>query len=163
LRGRFRVKGNVVDVFPAYMETAIRVTLGDDGVDAMMEFNPLTGSKIKDLTREWIYPAKHFITDPNERERAIASIAAELKDRVAYLESNQKLVEAQRLSQRTKYDMEMLREIGFCSGIENYSRHLSGRPAGERPFCLMDFFPKDYLLMIDESHVTVPQIGGMYE
>jgi excinuclease ABC subunit B len=162
IRGRFRVKGNVVDVFPAYMETAIRITLGDDGVDALMEFNPLTGAKIKDLRREWIYPAKHFITEKDERERAIASIDAELRERVASLEKNDKLVEAQRLAQRTKYDMEMLREIGFCSGIENYSRHLSGRPAGERPFCLMDFFPKDYLLMIDESHVTIPQIGGMY-
>src|SRR5581483_11481497 len=163
IRGRFRVKGNVVDVYPAYMETALRVELGDDGVSALTEFNPLTGSKLRRLDREWIYPAKHFITELEARERAIAAIDAELKERVAFLKSRQKLLEAQRLEQRTRYDMEMLRELGFCHGIENYSRHLSGRPPGERPFCLIDFFPKDYLLMIDESHVTVPQIGAMYE
>ncbi len=163
VRGKFRVKGNVVDVYPAYMETALRVTLGDDGVAALTEFNPLTGSKIRELKREWVYPAKHFVTELEARERAIAAVDAELKERVAFLKSRQKLLEAQRLEQRTRYDMEMLRELGFCHGIENYSRHLSGRPAGERPFCLIDFFPKDYLLMIDESHVTVPQINGMYE
>ncbi len=162
VRGRFRVKGNVLDIFPAYMETAVRVTLGDEAVEAIAEFNPLTGSKIKDLTREWIYPAKHFITEHDERERAVGAIEQELKERVEFLKDKQKLLEAQRLEQRTRYDMEMLREVGFCHGIENYSRHLAGRPAGERPNCLMDFFPKDYLLLIDESHVTVPQIGGMY-
>jgi excinuclease ABC subunit B len=163
IRGRFRIKGNVVDVFPAYMETALRITLGDENVESIVEFNPLTGGKIKDLRTEWIYPAKHFITEQAERERAINAISAELAERVDYLKSKQKLLEAQRLEQRTKYDMEMLREIGICSGIENYSRHLAGRPAGERPWCLLDYFPKDYLLMVDESHVTVPQIGGMYE
>jgi excinuclease ABC subunit B len=162
LRGHFRVKGNVVDVFPAYMETALRVELDDSGVKAITEFVPLTGNKIRSLTREWIYPAKHFITEGDERLRAVSAIEAELKERLAFLKSKKKLVEAQRLEQRTRYDMEMLREMGFCSGVENYSRHLSGRPAGERPFCLMDFFPKDYLLMVDESHVSVPQINGMY-
>ncbi|MBI3550972.1 MAG: excinuclease ABC subunit UvrB [Elusimicrobia bacterium] len=161
-RGKFRVKGGVVDIFPAYMETALRIELGDEGVAAITEFDPLTGTKYKSLPREWIYPAKHFITEQAERERAIAGIEAELKERVAWFNSKKKLLEAQRLEQRTKYDVEMLREMGFCHGIENYSRQLSGRPAGERPFCLIDFFPKDYLLLIDESHVSVPQIGGMY-
>ena len=163
VRGKFRVKGPVVDVFPAYMETAIRATLGDEGVVSLMEFDPLTGTKIKDLAREWIYPAKHFITALDERERAIASIEEELAQRLKLFQSKGQLLEAQRLEQRTKYDVEMLREIGFCHGIENYSRHLSGRPAGERPWCLMDYFPKDYLLVVDESHVAIPQIGGMYE
>src|SRR5437660_4012694 len=144
------------------METAVRLTLGDDGVDAWAEFNPLTGSKIKDLGREWIYPAKHFITEQDERERAVRAIDEELKDRVSFLTSRNKLVEAQRLEQRTKYDMEMLRELGFCHGIENYSRHLTGRRPGEPPPTLMDYLPKDALIIIDESHVAVPQIGGMY-
>jgi excinuclease ABC subunit B len=163
VRGKFRVKGGVVDIFPAYMETALRATLDDEGVVALMEFDPLTGVKLKDLTREWVYPAKHFVTDLTERERAIASIQAELADRLAYFRSKGQLVEAQRLEQRAHYDLEMLREMGFCHGIENYSRHLSGRPPGERPSCLIDFFPKDYLLVVDESHVAIPQIGGMYE
>ncbi|MBI4377220.1 MAG: excinuclease ABC subunit UvrB [Elusimicrobia bacterium] len=163
IRGRFRVKGNQVDVFPAYMETALRVELGDDGVSALAEFDPLTGRVLKKLTREWIYPAKHFVTPGDDRERAIAAIELELRERLEFLKKKSKLLEAQRLEQRTKYDLEMLREMGFCHGIENYSRHLAGRKAGERPFCLIDFFPKDHLLLIDESHVTVPQIRGMYE
>jgi len=163
VRGKFRMKGGVVDIFPAYMETAVRVTLGDDGVAALSEFDPLTGRALKKLTREWIYPAKHFVTGGPERERAIGAIEAELKDRLAWFKSQGKLLEAQRLEQRTRYDMEMLRELGFCNGIENYSRPLSGRAPGERPSCLIDFFPKDYLLVVDESHVAVPQIGGMYE
>ncbi|HXT01292.1 MAG TPA: excinuclease ABC subunit UvrB [Elusimicrobiota bacterium] len=163
VRGKFRMKGGVVDVFPAYMETAVRVTLGDDGVAALAEFDPLTGLKLKDLTREWIYPAKHFVTGGPERERALGAIESELKERLAWFKSQGKLLEAQRLEQRTRYDMEMLRELGFCNGIENYSRPLSGRAPGERPSCLIDFFPEDYLLVVDESHVAVPQIGGMYE
>jgi excinuclease ABC subunit B len=163
VRGKFRVKGPTVDIFPAYMETALRVTLDDEGVAALHEFDPLTGAKLKDLKREWVYPAKHFVTDGPERERAIASIQAELADRLKVLTSAGKLVEAQRLEQRARYDLEMLSEMGFCHGIENYSRHLSGRPAGERPWCLLDFFPKDHLLVVDESHVAIPQIGGMYE
>ncbi len=163
VRGKFRMKGGTVDIFPAYMETALRATLDDDGVAGLYEFDPLTGAKIKDLKREWVYPAKHFVTDGPERERAIGAIEAELKERVAWFTSQGKLIEAQRIEQRTRYDLEMLREVGFCHGIENYSRHLSGRPPGERPNCLIDFFPKDYLLVVDESHVAVPQIGGMYQ
>ncbi|NNN04895.1 MAG: excinuclease ABC subunit UvrB [Elusimicrobia bacterium] len=163
VRGKFRMKGGTVDIFPAYMETALRATLDDDGVAGLYEFDPLTGAKIKDLKREWVYPAKHFVTDGPERERAIGAIDAELKERVAWFTSQGKLLEAQRIEQRTRYDLEMLREVGFCHGIENYSRHLSGRPPGERPNCLIDFFPKDYLLVVDESHVAVPQVGGMYE
>jgi excinuclease ABC subunit B len=163
VRGKFRMKGGVVDIFPAYMETALRATLGDEGVTSLIEFDPLTGAKLKDLKREWVYPAKHFVTGGPEREKAIASIEAELGDRMAWFKSQGKLLEAQRLEQKARYDLEMLREMGFCHGIENYSRHLSGRPAGERPYCLIDFFPKDYLLIVDESHVAVPQIGGMYE
>jgi excinuclease ABC subunit B len=162
-RGKFRMKGGVVDIFPAYMETALRATLGDEEIVSLVEFDPLTGAKIKDLKREWVYPAKHFVTGGPERERAIASIEAELAQRLAYFKSKGQLLEAQRLEQRAHYDLEMLREMGFCHGIENYSRHLSGRPAGERPYCLIDFFPKDHLLVVDESHVAVPQIGGMYE
>ncbi len=163
VRGKFRMKGGVIDIFPAYMETALRATLDDEGVATLIEFDPLTGVKIKDLKREWVYPAKHFVTGGPERERAIAAIEAELADRKAWFISSGKLLEAQRLEQKARYDLEMLREMGFCHGIENYSRHLSGRPAGERPYCLIDFFPKDYLLIVDESHVAVPQIGGMYE
>ncbi len=162
-RGKFRVKGNIVDVFPAYMETALRIELGDEGVVALHEFAPLSGDKIRPHQREWIYPAKHFITAGPERERALSAIASEMLARVAELKAGGKLIEAQRLEQRTRYDMEMLREMGFCNGIENYSRHLSGRPPGARPYCLLDFFPKDHLLMIDESHVTAPQVRGMYE
>ncbi|MDP3543572.1 MAG: excinuclease ABC subunit UvrB [Elusimicrobiota bacterium] len=163
VRGKFRVKGGVVDIFPAYMETALRATLDDDGVSSLIEFDPLTGVKIKDLRREWVYPAKHFVTGGPERERAIAAIEAELADRIVFFKNQGKLLEAQRLEQKARYDLEMLREMGFCHGIENYSRHLSGRPAGERPYCLIDFFPKDYLLVVDESHVAIPQVGGMYE
>ncbi len=163
VRGKFRMKGGVVDVFPAYMETALRATLGDHGVESLIEFDPLTGAKIKDLTREWVYPAKHFVTDGPERARAITAIEAEMKERVAWFTGQGKLLEAQRIEQRTRYDLEMLREIGFCHGIENYSRPLSGRPPGARPNCLIDFFPKDYLLVMDESHVAAPQIGGMYQ
>ncbi len=163
-RGKFRVKGGVVDVFPAYMETALRASINDDDVvESLVEFDPLTGAKLKDLKREWVYPAKHFVTDGPERERAIAAIELELAQRLAYFKSSGQLLEAQRLEQRAHYDLEMLREMGFCHGIENYSRHLSGRPPGERPYCLIDFFPKDYLLIVDESHVAIPQIGGMYE
>ena len=163
VRGKFRVKGGVVDVFPAYMETAIRATLDDGAISSLAEFDPLTGRKLKDLKREWIYPAKHFVTDGPERDRAVSAIQAELDERIAYFKAHGKLVEAQRLEQRTKYDMEMLAELGFCHGIENYSRHLSGRAPGDRPYCLLDYFPKDFLLVADESHVGIPQVGGMYE
>ena len=163
MRGKFRVKGGVIDIFPAYMETALRATLDDEGVTSLIEFDPLTGVKLKDLAREWVYPAKHFVTGGPERERAIAAIETELAQRMAWFKSQGKPLETQRLEQKARYDLEMLREMGFCHGIENYSRHLSGRPPGERPYCLIDFFPKDYLLIVDESHVAIPQIGGMYE
>ncbi|MBI5624738.1 MAG: excinuclease ABC subunit UvrB [Elusimicrobia bacterium] len=163
IRGKFRMKGSVIDVFPAYMETALRVRLDEDRVAELTEFDPLTGAAIGSRAREWIYPAKHFVTPGGELDRALAAIEAELRERVAFFKGKNKLLEAQRIEERTRYDMEMLREAGFCHGIENYSRHLSGRPPGSRPFCLLDFFPKDYLLMIDESHVTVPQIRGMHE
>jgi excinuclease ABC subunit B len=163
VRGKFRMKGGTVDIFPAYMETALRAALDDEGVASLYEFDPLTGAKIKDLRREWVYPAKHFVTGGPERARAIAAIEAELKERVAFFTKQGKLLEAQRIEQRTRYDLEMLHEMGFCHGIENYSRPLSGRAPGERPNCLIDFFPKDYLLVVDESHVGIPQIGGMYQ
>ncbi len=162
-RGKFRVKGGVVDVFPAYQETALKITLEDGAVKDISEFDPLTGRKIKNIQSAWIYPAKHFVTDEPSRLKALKLIEAEMIPRVSDLKSSGKLLEAQRLEQRTRYDMEMLKEVGFCHGIENYSRHLSGRAPGERPFCLLDYFPKDRLLFIDESHVTVPQIRGMYE
>ncbi len=162
-RGKFRLKGNVVDVYPAYMETGIRIVLGDEAVAAISEFDPLTGKKYRDLQREWIYPAKHFVTKGPDLERALVDIRAEMEERVRYFKKKNKPLEAQRIQERTQYDMEMLREMGFCNGIENYSRPLSGRPEGERPYCLMDFFPKDFLLFVDESHVTLPQFRGMYE
>jgi len=152
-----------VDLFPACGETALRVELGDDAVAAITEFDPLTGDLIRGLEREWIYPAKHFITPGPRLETALDAIEQELKERVEFFTKNGKLLEAQRLGQRTRYDIEMLRQMGYCHGIENYSRHLSGRPAGERPFCLIDFFPRDHLLLVDESHVSIPQLGGMYE
>ncbi len=162
-RGKFRVKGGSIDIFPAYQETALRASLENGRVKDLAELDPLTGRKIKDVSSQWIYPAKHFVTDEISRLKALKFIEGEMKERVAELKAKGKNLEAQRLEQRTHYDMEMLKEVGFCHGIENYSRHLSGRAPGERPFCLLDYFPKDYLLLIDESHVTVPQIRGMYE
>ncbi len=162
-RGKFRVKGGSIDIFPAYQETALRASLENGRVSDLAELDPLTGRKIKDVSSQWIYPAKHFVTDEISRLKALKFIEGEMKERVAELKVKGKNLEAQRLEQRTHYDMEMLKEVGFCHGIENYSRHLSGRAPGERPFCLLDYFPKDYLLLIDESHVTVPQIRGMYE
>ena len=161
--GRFRVKGSIVDVFPAYEETAIRITLGDEDVHSVHAFEPLSGEKTAELERALIFPAKHFVTKPPELERALETIETELRETVAILKKKGKALEAQRLEQRTRYDMEMLRELGFCSGVENYSRHLTGRPPGARPSCLFDYFPDDFLLIIDESHVSVPQVRGMYE
>lgn len=163
IRGRIRVRGDVVEVFPAYMQTAIRVELCADKIEKIMEFNPVDGLKIADLEKIAIYPAKHFIVSGEHLEGALKSISEELDEQLKFLRSQGKILEAQRLESRTKYDMEMLKEIGYCHGIENYSRHLSGKPAGSRPYCLIDYFPEDFLLVIDESHVTVPQIRGMYE
>ncbi len=160
--GRFRVRGDVVDIMPAYMENGLRVEFFGDDVESLSEFEPLTGEIVRPLDQFDLYPANQYVTSRGKLEPAIAAIKAELDERVAFFEKNAQYLEAQRVRMRTNYDLEMLQEMGFCSGIENYSRHLTGRKAGDRPFCLIDFFPKDFLLMIDESHATVPQIGGMY-
>jgi excinuclease ABC subunit B len=162
VRGAFRVRGDVVEVFPAYEEQAIRIELWGDEVERISRFDPLTGESIVRLERAAIYPAKHFVTQRSTIERASVTIRAELEERLLELRGAGKLLEAQRLEQRTNFDLEMMLEIGTCPGIENYSRHLTGRRPGERPACLFDYFPDDFLLIIDESHVTVPQIRGMY-
>lgn len=161
-RGKFRVRGDTIEVFPAYGNTAYRIALWEDKVKGLYEFNPINGRKTEAFDFLPIYPATHFITNRARHEEAMHSIKRELAERLDYLRGQDKLLEAQRLEQRTKYDLEMLREIGYCSGIENYSRHLSGRSAGEAPTTLIDYFPEDYLLVIDESHVTIPQIVGMH-
>jgi excinuclease ABC subunit B len=161
-RGNFRVRGDTVEVCPSYTEEAVRVEFFGDRVEQITRFDPLTGHKIESVNTFSIYPAKHWVMPYSKIARALDAIKGEMKDRVAWFEAENRLVEAQRIYSRTTYDLEMLKEMGFCGGIENYSRHLSNRAPGERPFTLMDFFPKDYLLLIDESHVTVPQIGAMY-
>ena len=161
-RGVFRARGDVLEVFLAYEETAIRVEFEWDKVKKISRITPLTGDVLHALDSIAIYPAKHFVTTQPRLERAIVDIETELNHRLKELHSENKLVEAQRLEQRTRYDMEMMRELGFCSGIENYSRVITGRPPGSRPFCLIDYFPKDFLTVIDESHISVPQIRGMY-
>jgi excinuclease ABC subunit B len=161
-RGRFRVRGDVVDVMPAYLEQGLRVEFFGEEVERIAEFEPLTGKVLRELEQFDLYPANQFITTRGRLEPALAGIQAELDERVAWFEKEGRYLEAQRVRMRTNYDLEMLREMGFCNGIENYSRHLTGRKAGERPFCLIDFFPKDFLVIIDESHATVPQIGAMY-
>jgi len=163
VRGKLRVRGDVLEIFPAYKETALRIEFLDDKIEKISEINPLTGKEINRQERIAIYPAKHFLISKDRVEEALKSIQWELADRVKLLKSQGKLLEAQRIEQRTNYDMEMLREIGYCHGIENYSRHLSGREPGSRPFCLIDYFPDDFLTIIDESHVTVPQLNGMYQ
>lgn len=163
-RGTFRVRGDVVEIFPAsYSEKAVRVELFGDEVERILEVDTLTGEILAERRHISIFPNTHYITARDKLQLAIVNIEAELKEQLAYLRSRDKLLEAQRLEQRTNYDLEMLREVGFCNGIENYSRHLTFRQPGERPFCLLDFFPKDYLLVVDESHVTLPQVRGMYE
>ena len=162
-RGVFRARGDVIEVHPAYEETAIRIELLGDEVERMAVIDPLTGKTIAPLTTAAIYPAKHFVTEPVRLKDAVRAIREELSERLAVFQREGKLLEAQRLKMRTEYDLEMLQEIGYCPGIENYARHLAGRGPGDRPHCLIDYFPEDFLLVIDESHVTVPQIGGMYE
>jgi len=162
-RGRFRVRGDVIEIHPAYEERAVRVELFGDEVDRIMEIDPLTGEVLEQKPTVAVWPAKHWVTTEERLERALQTIEAELQDRLAWLKAQGKLLEAQRLEFRTRYDMELLREVGTCPGIENYSRHLDGRNPGERPGCLLDYFPRDFLLFIDESHVTVPQIKGMLE
>ncbi|MGZ4925104.1 MAG: excinuclease ABC subunit UvrB [Halobacteriota archaeon] len=161
-RGKFRVRGDTVEVFPAYGNTAYRVALCGDKIEGLYEFNPVNGRKTAAFDFLPIYPATHFITNRARYAEALHSIKRELTERLEYLRGQDKLLEAQRLEQRTKYDLEMLREVGYCSGIENYSRHLSGRASGEAPTTLIDYFPDDFLLVIDESHVTIPQLVGMY-
>ncbi len=163
VRGKFRVRGDVVEIFPAGSgETAVRVEFFGDEVDRISEINPLTGEIKAVMSHVMIYPASHFITPPDKLKDAVAEIERELEERIKYFKDNDMLLEAQRIEQRTRYDMEMLEEIGFCKGIENYSRVLAGRAPGSTPYTLLDHFPKDFLLFIDESHVTVPQVRGMY-
>jgi excinuclease ABC subunit B len=162
-RGTFRVRGDVIEVFPAHEESrAIRVELFGDLVEEISEIDPLKGKVIERLDKVPIYPGSHYVTPPDRLQKAIQSIREELKERLEWFRSQNQLLEAQRLEQRTKFDLEMLRELGYCQGIENYSRHLTGRRAGEPPPTLLDYYPKDYLLFIDESHVTIPQLIGMY-
>ncbi len=161
-RSTFRVRGDTVEIFPAYTKTAYRVEQFGDKIEHIFEIDPLTGNIITEMKKIGIYPAKHFVTTPDRIEKSIKSIEEELARALSDFRSKGKLLEAQRLEQRTNYDIEMMREIGYCNGIENYSRHLSDRSAGSRPWCLLDYFPKDYLVFVDESHVTIPQVRGMY-
>jgi excinuclease ABC subunit B len=161
-RGTFRVRGDTVEILPAYEEQGVRVEMWGDEIERISKINPLTGDTIANLDKAAIYPAKHFVTSRPTIERAVALIRAELAERLSELRASGKLLEAQRLESRTNFDIEMMLEIGTCAGIENYSRHLSGRSAGERPACLFDYFPEDFLVVVDESHVTLPQIGGMF-
>ena len=161
-RGRFRVKGDVLEIGPAYEDRIIRIEFFGDEIDAIRYVDPLTGATIQSMEAINIYPAKHFVTPEERLEGACQAIEDELKEQIVLLESENKLLEAQRLEQRTRYDLEMLRELGYCNGVENYARHLAGRIAGSPPECLIDYFPKDWLLVIDESHVSIPQLQGMY-
>jgi excinuclease ABC subunit B len=163
IRGKFRVRGDTLEVFPAYSETITRIEFFGDEVDRMLQMDPITGEVIDEMNDVVIFPASHYVTERERMMKAVANIEVELADRLAELERHGKMLEAQRLRMRTSYDLEMMREIGFCSGIENYSRHLDGRNPGQAPYTLLDYFPDDYLTVIDESHVTVPQIGGQYE
>jgi len=163
-RGRFRVRGDVVEVYPGSAdEEGVRIEFFGDEIEAITKFDPLTGHAHESLSVITFYPAKQFVTPADKLNRALRTIREELEQRIVELESQNKLLEAQRLRMRTEYDLEMLQEMGFCNGIENYSRHLSGRPPGSKPYTIIDFFPKDFLVVIDESHATIPQIGGMYE
>lgn len=162
-RGTFRVRGDVIEVFPAYEEKALRIEMFGDDVEKILEINPTTGELTNEFDRITIFPATHFVTIEDKLEQVLLSIDKELNWRAKELEGQDKLLEAQRLGMRTKYDLEMLREVGYCSGIENYSRHFSGKAPGEPPDTLLSYFPKDFLVMIDESHITIPQLHGMYE
>jgi excinuclease ABC subunit B len=162
-RGRFRVRGDTLEIFPAYEETVIRVEYWGDEVKRMLRMNPLTGEVLDEVDELWVFPASHYVASRERMARAIEGIEAELTERLAELESAGKLLEAQRLRMRTSYDLEMMREIGYCNGIENYSMHIDGRQPGEPPFTLLDYFPDDFLTVIDESHVAIPQIHGQYQ
>jgi excinuclease ABC subunit B len=162
-RGSFRVRGDTVEIIPSYEELAVRIEFFGDEVESLYYLHPLTGDVVRKVDSLRIFPATHYVAGPERMAHAISTIEQELEERLAELEGQGKLLEAQRLRMRTNYDVEMMRQVGFCSGIENYSRHIDGRPAGSAPATLLDYFPEDFLLVIDESHVTVPQIGGMYE
>ena len=161
-RGCFRVRGDVIEIFPSYLEYAFRIELWGDRIDAILEIDPLTGKVKKRKDELIVYPAKHFVTTKDKLENAILSIEEELGERLEYFKKEGKLLELQRLEQRTKYDLEMLKEVGYCNGIENYSRHISGRKSGEPPATLLNYFPSDFMIFIDESHVTIPQLRGMF-
>ena len=161
-RGRFRVRGDVIELFPAYEDVAVRIEMFGEEIEQISSFDPMTGEVIRTVDSLYIYPAKHFVTDEATIEGVMDEIRLELADRLEFLRGEGKLLEAQRLEQRTNFDLEMMLEVGYCSGIENYSRYFSGRAAGQRPWTLLDFFPEDYLIVIDESHVTLPQVQGMY-
>ena len=161
-RGNFRVRGDAIELMPAYHEDGLRIEFFGDEIESLSRFNPLTGKVIVKMETMVVYPAKHFITSGPKVEDAIKNIKAEVAVQIQYFKDKGKLLEAERIESRTNYDLEMLAELGYCNGIENYSRHLTGRNSGERPACLIDYFPKDFLMIVDESHVTIPQIGGMY-
>ncbi len=163
VRNKFRVRGDTIEIFPAYEERGIRVQLFGDEIERIISVDPVTGEMVEDLKTLVLFPASHYVTQEDQLKRSVESIEAELYERLDWLEKRGKLLEAQRLRMRTTYDLEMMREIGFCSGIENYSRHLDGRAAGEAPYTLIDYFPDDFLMVLDESHVTVPQLHGQYE
>ena len=162
-RGRFRVRGDTLEIMPSYEETVLRVEYFGDEVDRLIEMNPVTGEVIRELDETFVYPASHYVATQERLRSAVEGIEVELADRLAWLEEHNKLLEAQRLRMRTSYDLEMIRELGYCNGIENYSRHLDGRQPGEPPYTLLDYFPDDYLTVLDESHVTIPQLHGQYE
>src|SRR5688572_4139536 len=163
IRGKFRVRGDTIEVHPAYEEFAVRVELFGDDVERIGRIDTLTGEYLGEVDDLTLFPATHYVTGQDRLRRAITTIEEELQQRLAFFEKEGRLLEAQRLRMRTQYDLEMMQEVGFCSGIENYSRHLDGRNAGEPPYTLLDFFPDDYLTVIDESHVTIPQLHGQYE
>ncbi len=162
-RGTFRVRGDTVEIIPVYEQLAIRIEFFGDEIERIYTLHPLTGEIVHEEEEMYVFPATHYVAGPERMERAIRGIEAELEEQLAAFEKQGKLLEAQRLRMRTTYDLEMMRQVGSCSGIENYSLHIDGRPRGSAPNCLLDYFPEDFLLVIDESHVTVPQIGAMYE
>ena len=162
-RGTFRAKGDILEIYPSdQSESAIRVEFWGDEIEKVYEINPLTGKAIAERTHVMVFPNSHYVTTSDKMERALVTINEELQERINYFKDNNKLIEAQRIDERTNFDMEMMKETGFCQGIENYSRHISGRPAGSPPFTLFDYMPKDFLLLIDESHATIPQVRAMY-
>ena len=162
-RGTFRVRGDTIEIIPMYEELAIRIEMFGDEIERILTLHPLTGEIIRDESEMYVFPATHYAAGPETMERAIVAIEKEMEERVDYFEKSGKLLEAQRIRMRTTFDLEMMRQLGFCSGIENYSRHLDGRAPASAPNCLLDYFPEDFLVVIDESHVTVPQIGAMHE